>query len=91
MQVTGVDLVETQFHIAGGASLASLGLGSQHDVAPPRGFAIQSRVVARSAGTIAAYKEPSGAGVRVDACGYLGYAPPPVFDPLLAKVARCSR
>ena len=24
--------------------------------------------------------------MRVDACGYLGYAPPPQFDPLLAKV-----
>src|SRR5205814_2404809 len=37
------------------------------------------------------YKEPSGPGVRVDACGYRGYAPPPEFDPLLAKVIGSSR
>ena len=40
----------------------------------------------QGAGTISAYKEPTGPGVRVDAAGYLGYAPPPEFDPLLAKV-----
>src|SRR5438093_1852064 len=89
-QVTGVDLVEAQFHIASGASLAALGLGDQQTVGPPRGFAVEARVVARGAGTISAYKEPSGPGVRVDACGYLGYAPPPDFDPLLAKVIGSS-
>ncbi len=89
-QVTGVELVEAQFRIAAGASLASLGLGSQQAVGQPRGFAVQARVVARGAGTLSAYKEPSGPGVRVDACGYLGYAPPPQFDPLLAKVVASS-
>ena len=88
-QVTGVDLVEAQFRIAAGASLESLGLGDQGAVGAPRGFAVQARVVARGAGSLSAYKEPSGAGVRVDACGYVGYAPPPQFDPLLAKVI-CS-
>ena len=58
--------------------------------AGPAGFAVQARVVATGAGTIAAYKEPSGPGVRVDACGYAGYAPPPQFDPLLAKVIGAS-
>lgn len=85
-QITGIDIVEAQFHIASGASLASLGLGNQQAVGTPRGFAVQARVVARSAGTITAYKEPSGPGVRVDACGYLGYTTQPQFDPLLAKV-----
>ena len=85
-QITGVDLVEAQFEIAGGASLASLGLDGQAAVGPPRGHAVQARVVARGTGAINAYKEPAGPGVRVDACGYLGYAPPPQFDPLLAKV-----
>ena len=89
-QVTGVDLVEAQFRIAAGATLSSLGLGDQQAVGPPRGFAVQARVVARGAGNLSAYKEPSGAGVRVDACGYLGYAPPPQFDPLLAKVVGTS-
>jgi acetyl/propionyl-CoA carboxylase alpha subunit/acetyl-CoA carboxylase carboxyltransferase component len=85
-QVTGVDLVELQFRIAAGASLAAVGLGDQASIPRPRRFAIQSRVVALGAGTLTAYKEPGGPGVRVDACGYLGYAPPPQFDPLLAKL-----
>ena len=88
-QVTGVDLVEAQFRIAAGASLESLGLGDQQAVGAPRGFAVQARVVARGTGSLSAYKEPSGPGIRVDACGYVGYAPPPQFDPLLAKVV-CS-
>ena len=89
-QVTGVDLVEAQFHIAAGASLASLGLDSQQAIGAPRGFAVQARVVARGAGTLSAYKEPTGPGVRVDGNGYMGYAPPPQFDPLLAKVIASS-
>jgi acetyl/propionyl-CoA carboxylase alpha subunit/acetyl-CoA carboxylase carboxyltransferase component len=89
-QVTGIDIVEAQFHLSSGASLASLGLGSQDSVPRPRGFAVEARVVARGAGALIAYKEPSGPGVRVDGCGYLGYAPPPQFDPLLAKVIGSS-
>ncbi|MEM7218994.1 MAG: carboxyl transferase domain-containing protein [Pseudomonadota bacterium] len=85
-QITGVDLVAAQLQIAGGATLQTLGLGDQADVPSPRGFAIQARVVAAGAGSILSYKEPGGPGVRVDACGYAGYAPPPQFDPLLAKV-----
>ena len=85
-QVTGIDLVEAQFRIAAGETLAALGLADQAAVGAPRGFAVQARVVARGAGTITAYREPSGAGVRVDGAGYTGYAPPPQFDPLLAKV-----
>ncbi len=90
-QVTGVDLVEAQLQLAAGASLASLGLGDPDAIAPPRGFAVQARVVVQGAGAITAYKEPSGPGVRVDACGYTGYAPPPQFDPLLAKVIASGR
>ncbi|MDP6344512.1 MAG: biotin carboxylase N-terminal domain-containing protein, partial [Alphaproteobacteria bacterium] len=85
-QVTGIDLVETQFHLAAGASLASLGLADQAAIGAPRGHAIQTRVVAQGNGTITGYKEPSGPGIRVDACGYLGYVPPAQFDPLLAKL-----
>ncbi len=85
-QITGIDLVEAQFRIAAGASLTSLGIGDQRAVGLPRGFAVQLRIVAQGVGTLTAYKEPSGPGVRVDACGYLGYTPPPQFDPLLAKL-----
>ncbi len=89
-QVLGIDLVEAQFHIASGSSLEALGLGDQEAIGSPRGFAVQARVVARGAGTMTAYKEPSGPGVRVDACGYLGYALQPQFDPLIAKVVCTS-
>ncbi len=85
-QVTGTDLVEAQFRVAAGSTLAQLGLGSQDAVGAPRGFAVQARVVVQGVGTLTAYREPTGPGVRVDACGYLGLAPPPQFDPLLAKV-----
>ncbi|HEY5646012.1 MAG TPA: biotin carboxylase N-terminal domain-containing protein, partial [Pseudomonadales bacterium] len=88
-QVMGVDLLEAQFRLAAGASLDDLGFPDQPSVGAPRGFAIQARVVAQGVGGITAYKEPSGAGVRVDANGYAGYVPPPQFDPLLAKVV-CS-
>lgn len=88
-QVTGIDLVEAQLRIASGESLASLGLASQAAVGAPRGFAVQARVFATGAGTIRAYREPSGPGVRVDSCGYVGWSPPPQFDPLLAKLI-CS-
>jgi acetyl/propionyl-CoA carboxylase alpha subunit/acetyl-CoA carboxylase carboxyltransferase component len=88
--VTGFDLVEAQFRVAAGESLADLGLAGQAAVPAPRGFAVQARVTAIGVGTITAYKEPSGPGVRVDACGYLGLAPPPQFDPMFAKVIGVS-
>ena len=77
-QVMGIDLVEAQFRIAAGEALPAVGA--------PKGFAIQARVVAQGTGMLSAYREPSGPGVRVDACGYVGLAPPPQFDPLLAKL-----
>jgi acetyl/propionyl-CoA carboxylase alpha subunit/acetyl-CoA carboxylase carboxyltransferase component len=89
-QVTGVDLVEAQFQLAAGANLASLGLGAQESIPRPKRFAVQARVVARGVGTIESYREPSGAGVRVDSCGYQGWAPPPQFDPMFAKVIGSS-
>jgi acetyl/propionyl-CoA carboxylase alpha subunit/acetyl-CoA carboxylase carboxyltransferase component len=84
-QVTGVDLVEAQLAIAGGATLTDLDLDDQGAITT-RGWSVQARVVATGAGTITAYKEPSGAGIRVDGAGYNGYTPAPQFDPLLAKV-----
>jgi acetyl/propionyl-CoA carboxylase alpha subunit/acetyl-CoA carboxylase carboxyltransferase component len=85
--VTGVDLVEAQFRIAAGETLDALGLSQPP---PTRGYAVQARVAATGAGTITAYKEPSGPGVRVDACGYAGLTPPPQFDPMFAKVIATS-
>ena len=93
--VTGVDLVETQFRLAGGATLADLGLDDPA-AARPRGYAIQARVnmetvaadgsVRPGSGRIDAYEAPSGPGVRVDGFGYAGYRAGTAFDSLLAKV-----
>jgi acetyl/propionyl-CoA carboxylase alpha subunit/acetyl-CoA carboxylase carboxyltransferase component len=88
--VTGVDLVEAQFRLAAGESLDALGLSDQAAVPKPRGYAVQARVVATGPGVITGYKEPAGPGVRVDACGYAGLAPPPQFDPMFAKVIGSS-
>jgi len=93
--VTGLDLVRLQLEIAGGRSLADLGL-TQAEVPAPRGVAVQCRVnletmnadgTARPAGgTLSAYEPPSGPGVRVDGFGYGGYRTSARFDSLLAKV-----
>jgi acetyl/propionyl-CoA carboxylase alpha subunit/acetyl-CoA carboxylase carboxyltransferase component len=85
-EVTGIDLVEAQFRIADGATLAELGLPHQTAVPKPTGYAVQARIIARGAGTFTAYKEPAGPGIRVDSCGYLGYAPAPQFDPMFGKL-----
>ncbi|WP_416897486.1 MAG: carboxyl transferase domain-containing protein [Minwuia sp.] len=93
--VTGVDLVQTQLRLAGGASLGELGLDDPA-VAVPRGHAIQARVnmetleadgsVRPGGGIIAAYEPPGGPGVRVDGFGYAGYETSGLYDSLLAKV-----
>lgn len=85
-QITGIDLVDAQLAIAGGATLAELGFANQDDIGAPRGAAVQVRVVATGVGSLTGYKEPSGMGIRVDASAYLGFAPPMQVDPLLAKV-----
>jgi pyruvate carboxylase len=84
-QITGIDLVEAQFRIAADESLNALGIPDQTAV-ETRGFAVQARIVAGGSGVLTAYKEPTGPGVRIDSCAYLGYAPPPQFDPMFAKL-----
>ena len=98
-EVTGVDLVRAQLRIAGGESLAAIGL-EQAVPSAPRGFAIQARVnmermepsgeVRPSGGTLTTFEPPSGPGVRVDTYGYPGYTTNPNFDSLLAKVITYS-
>ncbi len=92
-EVTGLDLVELQLRIAGGASLAELGLDR-----PPvsRGYAVQARVnaetiradgaVRAAAGTLTRFTAPTGRGVRVDTGVAAGRAVNPRYDSLLAKV-----
>ena len=94
-EVYGVDLVAIQLELAGGRSLADLGL-LQVDVPAPRGVAIQARInmetmqadgaTRPSSGTLSAFVPACGPGIRVDTFGYAGYTPSGRFDALLAKL-----
>ena len=82
-EVTGLDLVQIQIAIAGGADLASLGLA-----APPipRGYAIQWRVNVESAAELTRLKPPIGPGLRVDTHVTEGSPLSSHYDALLAKL-----
>ncbi len=84
----GVDLVREQIRIAAGEKL---GYGQQ-DVTF-NGHAIECRVTAEdpetfapSPGRVNTYHAPGGLGVRVDSALYSGYAVPPHYDSLVAKL-----
>ncbi|MFC3693747.1 acetyl-CoA carboxylase biotin carboxylase subunit [Chenggangzhangella methanolivorans] len=86
--VTGIDLINEQIRIAGGARLGI----AQEDVIF-RGHAIECRVNAEhpetfrpSPGRIAYYHVPGGLGVRVDSAAYQGYAIPPNYDSMIGKL-----
>ncbi|NQU07350.1 MAG: ATP-grasp domain-containing protein [Candidatus Abyssubacteria bacterium] len=99
-ELTGFDLVIDQLEIAGGRSLAELGL-QQSDIGLPRGYAIQLRInmeemnamgeIRPSGGVITAFDAPSGPGVRVDTFAYPGYETNQNFDSLLTKLICRSR
>eukprot|EP01051_Picozoa_sp_SAG22_P002864 SAG22_NODE_132_length_18535_cov_8.178021_6_plen_768_part_00 len=92
-EVTGIDIVKTQFRIAAGASLPSLGL-SQETIGTT-GFAMQCRITTEDAardfapdtGTLLVYRSPGGKGVRLDGGpGYGGANIQPFYDSLLTKI-----
>ena len=85
---TGVDLVGWQFRIAAGERL-----DLRQEELHRRGASIELRVYAEdperflpAPGTITAWQEPSGEGIRVDAGYEAGQAVTPFYDPLLAKL-----
>jgi acetyl-CoA carboxylase biotin carboxylase subunit len=86
--ITGIDLVNEQIKIAGGAGLSF----RQEDVRV-RGHAIECRVNAEnpttfrpSPGRITQWYVPGGLGVRVDSAAYQGYVIPPFYDSLVGKL-----
>ena len=93
-ELLGVDLVEAQLRLAGGANLAEVGL--DQPPALPSAFAVQVRInaetvredgsVVPASGTIEEFAPPLGRDVRVDTHGYRGYRPSQRFDSLLAKM-----
>lgn len=94
-EITGIDLVQAQLRLAGGETLAELGL-DQARIPASRGYALQLRINLESlgqdggarpaSGTLSAYEPPSGPGVRVDGCGYTGYTTNSNYDSLVAKL-----
>jgi acetyl/propionyl-CoA carboxylase alpha subunit/acetyl-CoA carboxylase carboxyltransferase component len=94
-EVFGVDLVKAQLRIAGGESLADIGL-AQNMIPEPLGYAMQLRInmetmdasgaAQPTGGTLAVFEPPSGPGIRVDTFGYAGYRTSAAFDSLLAKL-----
>jgi len=90
-ETAGVDLVRAQFRIAEGARLADLGLDRDPE---PRGHSIEFRLNGEdpgrgflpAPGTVTAYVEPAGPGVRVDSGIEPGAVVGGGFDSLLAKL-----
>ena len=88
-EVTGIDVVKTGVRIAAGEKLPF----SQEDVSW-RGHAIEVRLNAEdpatdfspSPGTVTAYEEPGGPGVRVDSSLASPGLVPESYDPLFAKL-----
>ncbi len=87
--VSGVDLVRAQLQIALGEPLQFT-----QDEIRLQGHAIECRINAEDAangfrpspGTITAYREPSGPGVRVDSGVAAGSEISPLYDPMIAKL-----
>jgi acetyl-CoA/propionyl-CoA carboxylase biotin carboxyl carrier protein len=88
-EVTGIDLVKAQLRIAAGEALP----WSQEEIAL-RGHAIECRINAEdpargfapTPGTIGEYKEPGGAGIRIDGAAERGFVISPVYDSMIAKL-----
>jgi acetyl-CoA/propionyl-CoA carboxylase biotin carboxyl carrier protein len=87
--VTGLDLIREQVLIAAGEPLSL----RQEDVRL-NGHAIECRINAEDVangflpapGTITAYREPAGPGVRIDSGVVAGSEIPALYDPMIAKL-----
>jgi len=92
-ETTDIDLVHAQLRIAGGETLSDLGL-DQGSIRQ-RGVALQCRVTTEDpaqdfrpdTGRISVYRQPGGAGIRLDGgTAYAGAEVSPYFDSLLVKL-----
>ena len=87
--VSGLDLIREQIRVAAGEKLGF----EQNDVTFT-GAAIEGRVNAEdpahdfrpAPGTVTAYREPAGLGVRVDSAAYPGFTISPDYDSMIAKL-----
>jgi pyruvate carboxylase len=92
-ETTDIDLVQSQLLVAGGKSLPELGLAQEN--IRQHGYALQCRITTEDpanefrpdTGRIVAYRQPGGAGIRLDGGGaYVGATISPYFDSLLVKL-----
>ena len=87
--VTGIDIVKEGIRVAAGEPLSI-----SQDQVELRGHAIECRINAEDAaknfapapGSIGAYREPAGPGVRVDSGVEAGSEISPMYDPMVAKL-----
>ena len=87
--ISGIDLVREQILVAAG-----LPLGITQDDVVFRGHSIEVRINAEdpaqnfrpAPGTITAYREPAGFGVRVDSAASAGFTITPDYDSMIAKL-----
>ncbi|MBN8999229.1 MAG: ATP-grasp domain-containing protein, partial [Rhizobiales bacterium] len=95
-QVTGIDIVKAQIHIAEGAAIGTpaSGVPKQADIRL-NGHALQCRITTEDPeqnfipdyGRITAYREASGFGIRLDGgTAYSGAVITRFYDPLLEKI-----
>lgn len=100
-EVTGVDIVRSQIHVAGGFKLDSdeINIPSQDSVTC-NGYAIQCRITTEDPannfqpdfGRIIAYRSAGGFGIRLDVgAAYPGARVSPFFDSMLVKVSSWGR
>ncbi|MGV0815130.1 pyruvate carboxylase [Mycolicibacterium boenickei] len=91
-EITDVDLVLSQLRIAGGETLAELGL--RQEEITPRGAALQCRITTEDpangfrpdTGRITGYRSPGGSGVRLDGGTHVGAEVSAHFDSMLVKL-----
>ena len=87
--ISGLDLIREQIRVAAGEPL-----GYAQDAVEFRGHAIEGRVNAEdpsnnfspAPGTVVAYREPAGLGIRVDSAAYPGFTVTPDYDSMIAKL-----
>ncbi|MGY1663597.1 biotin carboxylase N-terminal domain-containing protein [Geodermatophilus sp. SYSU D00705] len=91
-EVTGLDIVKLQLHVAAGGRL-------EGDPPPANGHAIEARLNAEDAeagfapapGRVELMRLPTGPGVRVDTGMSVGDVIPPAYDSMVAKVIAWGR
>lgn len=86
-EITGMDLIREQIRIANGEKLSKKKIKRE-------GHSMECRINAEdpdnnfrpSPGTVTAFNQPGGFGIRVDTHCYTGYTIPPFYDSMIGKL-----